>query len=393
MNEEYDTIGKFKDVLHKCLRCGFCKTLPKEGDFRRICPPGVWGGFESYYSSGKPRIALGLLDGKIKWSEGLVDSIYSCTSCAACKELCIYDYSGCCLQVNDALKVEAVEHGFIPDNLKKALKNTYTLGNPWGGSKSKREDWTKDLGIKKAGETRSELTYFAGCTVAYDPRNQEVARSFVAIMKKAGIRFSFLGSEEKCCGNEILKIGERGLYETLANENLATFEKHGIRKLATTCPHSYNVFLNEPPYKGRIEVQHHTQLIADSIDSGNLKLLKNIRKSATYHDPCFLGRYNEVYDAPRKILASILGLDVIEMPRNRNYSYCCGGGGGRIWMHEHPSESPRIIRVREAKEINPDIIVTSCPFCLMNLKDGIETIGEDTHIKVMDIAELVQMAL
>jgi len=394
MEDEYQIISKYKDVLHKCLRCGFCKTLPKEGSFKRICPPGVWGGFESHYSSGKPRIALGLMSGKIQWSPALVDSIFSCTSCAACKELCIYDYSDYCLLVNDALKVEAVEHGYVPENLRKVLKNTSNMGNPWGEPRSKRDEWTKDLKIGRIEKGEPEVLYFVGCTAAYDPRNQEVAKSFVTLLNEAGVRFRVLGKEETCCGSEILKIGERGLFEILAEKNLETFEKYGAEIIVTSCPHSYNTFSNDAPYKGKVEVQHHSQFILELLEQGRLKLSKRTDKIATYHDPCFLGRYNEIYDAPRRVLEAIQGLKLVEMSRNRENSYCCGGGGGRVWMPESPSTlAPRLVRVREAEEIAPDILATACPFCLMNLSDGIETIGQQERIQVKDIAELVKEAI
>jgi Fe-S oxidoreductase len=390
---EFKTIRKYKDILHKCLRCGFCKTTPNEGDFRRACPPGIWGGFEDYYSSGKPRIALGLLSGEIDWSPNLVNSIYSCTSCGACKELCIYDYSDYCVLVADALKAEAVEHGLIPESLKKVLKETYNFGNPWGGSRDNRSEWAAGLDIKGIKKGETDILYFAGCTVAYDIRNKEVGRALVTIFNKAGVRIGILGNEEVCCGSEMLKIGETSLFELLAEKNLETFEKYEIRKIVTSCPHAYNTLLNDPPYKGKIEVQHYTQFISELLEKGRLKLSKEIDKTVTYHDPCYLGRYNEVYDAPRRILEAIPGLNLVEMTRNRNNSFCCGGGGGRIWMPENPTDAPRVIRANETKEVDAEILATACPFCLMNLDDGIKTIEEEENIQVRDIAELVKIAI
>jgi Fe-S oxidoreductase len=393
MKNDFHHIRQYESILHKCLRCGLCKTAEKDGSFLPGCPAGTKFGFEAYYASGKPRMAKGLITGEIKLSPSMADAIYSCCNCAACKERCIYDYSQYTILLSEALRAEAVEAGIVPKTIANALENTYKHGNPWGRSSGERSNWAKDLKLDTLGKNKSvDVLYFVGCTASFDPRVQEVARSLVTIFRKAGVNFSILGNEEKCCGSEMLTTGEKGLFEMLRDQNIETFKKYGVRKIVTSCPHGYNTFTNNYP-KGEIEVQHHTQFILELLEKGKLKLSRRIDKRVTYHDPCYLGRYNKIFEPPRKLLEAIPGLRLIEMPRNRKNSLCCGGGGGRIWIDETVKDRPSKIRANEVENVNANVVATACPFCLIELEDGIKIIDKEGSIQTKDIAELVKEAI
>jgi Fe-S oxidoreductase len=209
---------------------------------------------------------------------------------------------------------------------------------------------------------------------------------------KCGVDFGILGNEETCCGEPIFWLGEKALFEMFAEKNLNLFRKYSINRIVTTSPHAYNIFLKEYP-RNNLKVQHHTQLLLELLKQGKLTFSRKVKKTVTYHDPCFLGRYNDVYDPPREILRAIPGLKLVEMPRRREESFCCGGGGGMMWMEEFASEKTNVKRAREASEVEPDVIATACPFCLMNLEDGVKTINQEDKIQVMDIIELVHDAM
>ncbi len=369
LNEIYSSpLGQ---KIRECLQCGVCSGS---------CPT-VWGN--------TPRKVIALFREEYIEPVFEEDTLWMCTSCYKCSVRCPSEISISDLVTE--LRSKVVEGGFIPKTVQDMLESTFRNGNPWGGLENKRTEWCKDLSLKDAskGET-GEVLYFVGCTPSYDTRNQEVAKAIVNIFRKANVDFFILGNKEKCCGDGVLKLGEKGLFEMLAEENIANFEKYNVKRMVTTSPHSFNVFKKEyKEFGGKIEVQHYTQFIWNLIKEGKLKIKGRLNKKVTYHDPCFLGRHNGVYDEPRNILKSIPGLQFVEMRRNRENSYCCGGGGGRIWMEEPPKERPAVTRAKEAAKLNPDIIVTACPFCLMNLTDAVKVIGKDEEIEVKDLAEVL----
>jgi Fe-S oxidoreductase len=270
------------------------------------------------------------------------------------------------------------------------LESVFKNGNPWGGVRDRRSKWIHDLDVKHVS-LGAEILYFVGCTSAYDPRVQKVARSFIGCLKEAKIDFGILGNEENCCGNEVYGIGEKGLFSFLVEENMKIFNKYNVKRVVTSCPHSYNAFKN---IYGQLDfkTEHHSQLLASLIENGELTFSKEIRKNITYQDPCFLGRQNGIYDEPRKIIESLPGANFIELERSREKSLCCGGGGGRMWV-DIPRERLAEIRIKEAVEAKGEIFATACPFCLLSLEDAVKTMGFEDKIKVMDIAELVSQAI
>ncbi len=333
------------------------------------------------------------------------ESVWACTSCWKCNSRCPreVDFS----EIIRAFRSIKVEEGQIASMVQDALTNAFRYGNPWGGLENKRDEWVENSAItdvSKRTALSSAITdvskeasflYFVGCTPAYDVRCQEVAKSLVEIFNRVGVKFEILGNKEKCCGDHILRLGESGLFEMLAEENIENFKRYNVEQIVTTAPHCYNTIMKDyPKLGGEFQVQHFTQLLSELIDSGKLTFSKEINKVATFHDPCFLGRHNDVYEAPRKILESIPGLTLVELGRNRENSFCCGGGAGRMWMEETTgSERMNVNRAREVADLNPDLLITACPFCLIQLDDGIKVLSKDKDIQVKDVAELVLEAM
>ncbi|HDI06832.1 MAG TPA: (Fe-S)-binding protein, partial [Candidatus Bathyarchaeota archaeon] len=226
---------------------------------------------------------------------------------------------------------------------------------------------------------------------AYDPRVQEVAKSLVKCFENAGVNFGVLGEEENCCGSEVYGVGEKGLFEFLVEENKNLFNKYNVTRMVTSCPHSFNTFKNRYG-ETSFEVMHHSQLLANLIDENKFSFAKELNKTVIYHDPCYLGKQNGVYDEPRKVLESIPGVKLLEFDRSRERSLCCEGGGGRMWI-DIPGERLAEIRVKDAAEAGAEIIATACPFCLLTLEDAVKTTGLEEKIHVKDIAEILAQAL
>lgn len=357
-----------------------------------VCPVYKSYGDHALYTNA----GMGLIAGAyhmekwgLKLDERFIQSVYECTNCGACEQVC-----SAFLNVVDMIsqiRGMLVERGTVPSTIREALRNTFKYGNPWGKLQNRRGRWTEQLNAKvfSNGEKHDILLYI-GCTSSYDTRCQSVARSMVAVLNKAEVDYGILGNGETCCGDQILRMGENGLFEMLAEQNINLFNKYDIHKIVTISPHSYNTFKNDyPRLGGNYEVQHHSQFLSELIDEGKLHFSKKMDKVVTYHDPCFLGRHNNVYEAPRRTLEAIPRLKLVEMPRNKRDSFCCGGGGGRMWIVDKSEEYISTIRAREAVSVNPHIVATACPFCLINLEDGIKTLDKYGGIMVKDIAELV----
>jgi Fe-S oxidoreductase len=270
--------------------------------------------------------------------------------------------------------------------------------NPYGFGFHERGNWAKDLPLKTLAEDPDvEYLYYVGCAGSFDDRYKRVATAFVKIMEKAGVKIGILGQEEGCCGDSARRAGNEYLFMTLAQTNIATFANYNVKKIVTTCPHGYNCLKNEYPQfeGGTFEVYHFTELVVDLINQGRIKLKKSVDgiKEVAYHDSCFLGRYNQLYDQPRKILSSIPGMDVKEFTRNKSKSYCCGAGGARMWMEETLGKRINHIRTLDAVDKDYKNISTACPFCLTMLSDGIKELGKGEEMQAFDILELVMKSM
>ncbi|HEY5672032.1 MAG TPA: (Fe-S)-binding protein, partial [Anaerolineales bacterium] len=248
-------------------------------------------------------------------------------------------------------------------------------------------------------EEGRDYLYFVGCTPSYDPRVQQVARSLARLMAKADVDFGILGEEESCCGSEVRRLGEAGLFEMMVEENQELLKSLGIHKMVTTSPHCFNVFKNDYPKNG-MQVEHYTQLLSGLVDQdsgtarGHLSFTGSVDAKVTYHDPCYLGKHNHIFEEPRKVLLSIPGLQLVEMDRSREKSLCCEGGGGRMWLEgTNPGVRLAQSRIKEALETGAEILATACPFCLLTLEEAVKHLNAEDKIRVMDIAEIAAQAL
>ncbi|MEM3703852.1 MAG: (Fe-S)-binding protein [Candidatus Bathyarchaeia archaeon] len=317
--------------------------------------------------------------------------VWDCTTCSTCSSYCPRDAKP--LDVVIQLRSIFIERGSIPRTLADVLEAVYKYGNPWGLNLAKRAEWTEGLNVKHANsKERNDLLYFVGCAASYDNRTQEMAKAMVKNLNTLGIDFSILGNEEKCCGNEIYSLGEKGLFEDLKTHNLNLFTQYNVQKIITTSPHCYNAFKNRYNLKDEPVVKHYTQYFAELIDLGKIKFSKEIKKVIAYQDPCFLGKHNNVYEEPRKILENIPGVTFTEFSRSRRQSVCCEGGGGRMW-YDVPGGRLAEKRVKDAVEMGAEIIAVACPFCLLTIEDAIKTTGNEGRVQVKDLTELISEAL
>lgn len=283
--------------------------------------------------------------------------------------------------------------GYCPDSLRVTLKNIAGTGNPLGEPPERRADWASDLEVKTFTKG-TEVLYFSCCVPAYDPSIKRVARATANILKKAGVDFGILGPRESCCGESVRKAGNESLFQTLAHSNIGAFVETGVTKIVVTSPHCYHTFKNEyPDLGGNFEVIHFTQYLAELIREGRLKLTRELNVKVTYHDPCYLGRHNNIYDEPRDVLRSIPGLELVEMADYGENSLCCGGGGGRIWQETKKGERLSDLRLEQAVEVGASILAAACPYCMLNFEDSILTTDKGAVIQVKDISELVQEAI
>ena len=332
------------------------------------------------------------------------ERLWYCTTCRACLEVCpVY------VATPDAIRQarsKVVEEGTqVPSLLTQSLKNLYKYNNPWEATKKKRAKWGQDLEIPvlSKGEEAVGLCYFVGCTTSMDIRAQELARSFARILKHAQLPFATLGNKEPCCGDIARRAGEDGLFEKQMEDCIELFGRYGIRDVVTSSPHCFHTFCNDyPVYQSLrppeeqldLKVRHYTLLLRELVGTGSLTFEKPLRARVTYHDPCYLGRHNQVFDAPREIIAAIPGVELVEMAHNRANSLCCGGGGDRIWQEDLDEDIKMSeIRIREAEASRAEILVTACPLCLIMLEDARKTTGLEDTLRVMDLNELVAMAL
>ena len=321
------------------------------------------------------------------------DVLWACTNCMACVEVCPVDIRH--VDVIDALRGALIDEGTrVPSTVTTFLESVYQNGNEWGSPKKARLDWAKDLEVPLIKKNKAPVLYYVGCTNSYDPRNQKVARVMVKILQEAGVEFGVLGKDEKCTGDAVRRVGEEALFRELAAANIKKFKKFNPEMILTTSPHSYNAIKNEyPEFGGEFNVVHHSELFYKLVKEGKLQFKKKLNYKVTFHDPCYLGRYNGIFDEPREVLNAIPGVEIVEMPRNRENSFCCGGGGGRMFMESKVPERPSEKRVKEAVSTGANVVVVACPWCMSMLEDAIKTTGNEGKIVVKELAEIVFEAL
>jgi Fe-S oxidoreductase len=292
-----------------------------------------------------------------------------------------------------SLRRIATEYGVFPTPVRPVRGISASLlgqGNPLNEERNKRADWAEDLSVKPFTEGM-EILYFPGCYLCYDPRLKKVARATADILNKAGINFGILGSKENCCGESIRKTGDEELFKRLARENIKTFIDHGVQKILVSSPHCFHTFKNEyPEFMVNFEVVHISQYLFELIQKGKLELTKAYGKKVTYHDPCYLGRHNEIYGEPREVLKKIPGLELTEMADSREDSLCCGGGGGRIWMETPKGERFSDLRLEQAVGVGAEVLATSCPYCITHFEESRLALDDGKATEIKDITEIIQ---
>jgi Fe-S oxidoreductase len=361
------------DAFKRCFQCGLCDT---------VCP---WNRVRDFSMRKIVREAtFGL-------TEIESEDIWRCTTCGRCPQRCPRDVRQ--IDSGVALRRIATEYQVFPPSVKPVRTVSASLvgeGNPLSEERKNRANWAEGLSVKAFTEGM-DILYFPGCYLSYDPRLKKVARATATILNKAGVDFGILGEKENCCGESIRKTGDEELFKRLAKENIKTFIDNGVKKILVSSPHCYHTFKNEyPEFRVNFELIHISQFLFQLINDGRLEIKQEYAKKVTYHDPCYLGRHNGIYDEPRGVLKKISGLELNEMIDSRVDSLCCGGGGGRVWMETQKGERFSDLRIKQAMDVEAEVLVTSCPYCITMLEDSRLTMDVAEKIDVKDITEIVQ---
>jgi len=379
-----ETIAPFKEIIDvikasggeafkRCFQCGLCDA---------VCP---WNRVRSFSMRRLVREAVFGL------TEIESDDIWLCTTCGRCPQYCPRDVKQ--IESGMSLRRLATEYGVFPTSVKPVRTVVGSLtgeGNPLNEERKNRANWAEGLSVKPFAEGM-EILYFPGCYPSYDPRAKKIAKATASILTKAGIDFGILGEKESCCGESIRKTGDEELFKRLAKENIKTFIDNGVKKILVTSPHCYHTFKNEyPEFRVNFEIIHVSQYIMELINEGRFEFIGEYKKKVAYHDPCYLGRHNGIYDEPREILKKIPGLELIELPDSRKDSLCCGGGGGRVWMETKKGERFGDLRLEQAMGVGAGILATACPYCITMFEDSRVVMNCDEAIEVKDITEIVQ---
>jgi Fe-S oxidoreductase len=382
-----ETVTPYKEIIEvikaqggeafkRCFQCGLCDAL---------CP---WNRVTRFSMRKLVREAtFGL-------TEIESEDLWRCTTCGRCPQQCPRDVRQ--IESGVALRRIATEYGVFPGPVKPIRAVSGSLigeGNPLNEERKNRAAWADGLEVP-AFQEGMEFLYFPGCYLCYDPRLRKVARATAEILKRAGVDFGILGEKENCCGESIRKTGDEGVFRRLARENIKTFIDHGVQKILVSSPHCYHTFTHEyPEFRVHFEVIHISQFLRDLIADGKIGLTKALPKTATYHDPCYLGRHNGFFDPPREVLQRIPGLKFSEMSERRAESLCCGGGGGRIWMETAKGERFSDLRLMQALETGAEVLITACPYCIANFEDSRLNLELTDKIEIKDLTEVVREAL
>jgi Fe-S oxidoreductase len=360
------------EAFKSCYQCGLCDV---------VCP---WNRVRKFSMRKIVREAtFGLTDIES-------DDIWLCSTCGTCPQQCPRDVRQ--IESGVALRRIATEYGVFPTTAKPVRGVSASLtaeGNPLNEKREDRAKWAEGLSVKPFTE-EMEVLYFSGCYLSYDPRLKKVAAATASILNKAGIDFGILGTQENCCGESIRKTGDEELFKRLAKENIKNFIDNGVKKILVSSPHCYHTFKNEyPEFMVNFEVVHITQYVSELINEGRLELNKEYAKKVTYHDPCYLGRHNGIYDEPRDVLKKVPGLELNEMSESRETSLCCGGGGGRIWMETLKGERFSDFRIEQAVGVGAEVLVTSCPYCITHFEESRLSLEDNENLVIKDITEIV----
>lgn len=402
----------WKDLLDafSCMECGRCQDVcPAFASDKPLSPKMIILNLKKHLLKEGRKFIVKKKD-QIQplmadvYSEG---EIWTCTTCGACMHVCPVEIEHIPKIVGVRQSQVLMESKF-PSELNAFFRNMETNSNPWGIGFASRADWAQDLGVKHISEhPQSEYLFWVGCAGSFDEQGKKIARSMASIMEKAGVDFAILGTEEKCCGDSLRRLGNEYLFQMMAEENLQLFKKYQVKKIVVICPHGYNTFKNEYPALlealpsfspeereklQNIEIIHHVQLIARLLQEGKLPSVTKREEILTYHDSCYLGRHNGIIREPREILKELSLTSLVELKNNREHSFCCGAGGGLMWTEESLGVRINHLRTEEVIDSQAKVAATSCPFCLTMLQDGLKD-KQVLNIEAKDIAQLVAESL
>ena len=385
--------------LDACTRCGRCQDVcPAYISGKSLSPKKMTQDLKAHWLEKAPILLKGKAEAANPGGDGLAligeviteDEIWDCTTCRACQEVCPV-YVEHVDKTIDLRRNLVLEQASIPETAEGALRSIEDRGHPWRGTTLTRTDWAQGLDIKTLAEDSDiDILYWVGCTEALEERSMRIAQAMAKLLKLAGIKFGVLGSDESCCGEPARRLGNEYLFQMQAEKNIELLKGYNVRKIVTACPHCFNTLKNEyPQFGGNFEVIHHTEFIADLLKEGKLRIIKGSGGVVVYHDPCYLGRYNDIYQPPRQVLNSVPDITLVEVERNRERGFCCGGGGGRMWLEESVGRRISELRIEQVIETKAQIVATACPFCLQMFDDAIKAKEAEEWLKVTDIAELV----
>lgn len=414
--------------LYACVECGRCTSMcPATGTGKALSPMNLivklrdhltekgeaitskspW--FPEFVFRPKHNVAMqgegasevaSALDVQLIGDVITEEEIWACTTCRNCEDQCpvLNEHVD---KIIDLRRYLVLTEGKMDSEAQRAITNIERQGNPWGISRKERENWREgreDIDVPtvkelKKREEQFEYLFFVGSMGSYDRRSQKIAQSFAKVMNKAGITFAILGNKEKNSGDTPRRIGNEYLFQELVLENIDQFQKNNVKKIVTIDPHAYNTFKNEYPEFGleNVEVFHHTELLAKWLKEGRITPTREVNETITFHDSCYLGRYNDIYDAPREVLRAIPGVKIVEMERNRQDSMCCGAGGGLMWMEEKEGKRINVARTEQALSVSPTVISTGCPYCLTMITDGTKV--KEAEVETLDVVEVLERAL
>ncbi len=358
--------------LNECMQCGLCSG---------ICP---WGKVDSPFLT-RVLIRMGQLG-----MEGYEtdDILFACTTCKLCVDNCPRNIE--IIDIIQAMRTTIAEYGGLPGSLKAVTGSIHANGNPWSGAKEDRFKWAEDINLPFFDNSKEYLLFIC-CTSCYDPRGIKIARAIINIFNEIGLSYGVIGNDEKCCGQAIKKAGALSEFEILKESNEALFNEKGVKKIITTSPHCLVAFKEDYNLEG-VEIYHYSEILLKLIEQGKLKINNKLPKKSIYHEPCYMGRHALMYEEPRELITAA-SEELIEFDENREFSLCCGAGGGRMWMETEAGKRFSDIKAKEAGEKEAEIIATCCPYCVNMFEDSVKTTGFEGRIEVKDIAELVYDAM